>query len=263
VRMKKVVVVGNGMVGHRLCAKLRERAGSDAVALTAYGEEPRPAYDRVHLSSYFERGSAEDLQLAPRSWYAENDIRLRTGDRVVRVDRAARRVFTASGAVETYDELVLATGSSAFVPPSLEGIDKLGVFVYRTIEDLEAIAAYGAGRESGVVLGGGLLGLEAAKALMDLGLRTTVVLFQGNGTDGATTVFCKAWRDEYQLRFNVLIDPSRNVTSPCRERGQVPTRILVNDQGKVVLKEQGGGAGNSLAAIEALARCPDPRLSSN
>jgi nitrite reductase (NADH) large subunit len=173
--MKRVVVVGNGMVGYRLCAKLRERAGPESVALVVFGDEPRPAYDRVHLSAFFSGTSAEGLELAPRSWYQERSIDLRTGERVTRVDREAKRVYTASGASEAYDELVLATGSSPFVPDVLADVGKKGVFVYRTIEDLEAIAAYGATCSSGTVLGGGLLGLEAAKALLDLGLKTRVV----------------------------------------------------------------------------------------
>ena len=175
--MKKVVIVGNGMVGHRLCAKLRERAGPEALDIVVYGEEPWPAYDRVHLSSYFSGASADDLLLAPRCWYDERGIRLRSGDRVVRIDRGAKCVLTESGATESYDELVLATGSSPFVPGALVGVKTAGVFVYRTIEDLLAIAEYGATCRSGAVLGGGLLGLEAAKALMDMGLETTVVEF--------------------------------------------------------------------------------------
>ena len=175
--MKKAVIVGNGMVGHRLCAKLRERARPEELEVVVYGEEPWPAYDRVHLSSFFTGASAEDLFLAPRAWYAERHIRLVSGDRVVRIDRGAKRVHTASGAIESYDELVLATGSAPFVPRALADVKTRGVFVYRTIEDLVAIAEYGAGCRSGAVLGGGLLGLEAAKALLDLGLRTHVVEF--------------------------------------------------------------------------------------
>ena len=175
--MKKVVIVGNGMVGHRLCAKLRERAGPDALDIVVYGEEPRPAYDRVHLSSYFSGTSAEELSLAPRSWYEEQGILLRTDEAVVHIDRGERRVRTSTGRAESYDELVLATGSRPFVPAALEGAATPGVFVYRTIEDLEAIESYGVSCRRGAVLGGGLLGLEAAKALMDMGIETTVVEF--------------------------------------------------------------------------------------
>ncbi len=176
-RAKKVVIVGNGMVGHRLCAKLREAAHPEALGISVFGEEPRPAYDRVHLTSFFTGRSPEELQLAPPGWYEEHGVVLRTGERVVRIDRVAKMVVSQSGIEEGYDELVLATGSAPFVPAALEGVAQAGVFVYRTIEDLEAIRAYTAGRRSGVVIGGGLLGLEAAKALLDLGLRAIVVEF--------------------------------------------------------------------------------------
>lgn len=176
--MKKVVIVGNGMVGHRLCGKLREHGGPGRLQISVYGEEPRPAYDRVHLSSYFGGVGADGLLLSPRSWYEEREIRLKTAEPVTRIDRARKRVYTRSGATDEYDALVLATGSRAFVPPALQGADMPGVFVYRTIEDLEAISTYGHDCRTGVVLGGGLLGLEAAKALLDMGLRTTVVEFK-------------------------------------------------------------------------------------
>ena len=106
--MKKLIVVGNGMVGLKLCQKLRDRAGPDVLEIEVFGEEPRPAYDRVHLSSYFEGAGADALELAPRSWYSDNGIRLNTGEAVTDIDRVARSVFTSSGRVAEYDELVLA-----------------------------------------------------------------------------------------------------------------------------------------------------------
>ena len=164
------------MVGFKLCQKLRERAGPEELEITVYGEEPRPAYDRVHLSSYFSGKGADDLLMAPRSWYEEQHIALHTSERVEWIDRSAKRVGTKSGASCEYDELVLATGSSPFVP-DVVGSDLPGVFLYRTLEDLEAIEDYGFDCERGAVLGGGLLGLEAAKALLDMELDTTVVEF--------------------------------------------------------------------------------------
>lgn len=175
-RKKKLVVVGNGMVGFKLCQKLKEQAGPEELEITVYGEEPRPAYDRVHLSSYFSGKDADDLLMAPRSWYEEQHIALHTSERVEWIDRSAKRVGTKSGASCEYDELVLATGSSPFVP-DVVGSDLPGVFLYRTIGDLEAIEYYGFDCERGAVLGGGLLGLEAAKALLDMELDTTVVEF--------------------------------------------------------------------------------------
>jgi nitrite reductase (NADH) large subunit len=171
---KSIIVVGNGMVGHRFCALLRESRGGDSHRVVVLGGEPRPAYDRVHLTEYFSGKSAEDLELAPRRWYRDNDIEIYVGEEVTRIDRAGKRVYSSRDREFSYDHLVLATGSSPFVPP-LPGIDRSGVFVYRTIEDLDAIRAHAASSHTAAVIGGGLLGLEAAKALYDLGLTTHVV----------------------------------------------------------------------------------------
>src|SRR5687768_2021015 len=172
--MSRVIVVGNGMVGFKFCEKLRSRSKEHEIIV--YGEEPRPAYDRVHLSSYFSGSTAEDLLMAPASWYVENNVELFTSELVIEVNRESKTVKTHTGKVDRYDYLVLATGSSAFVP-SVEGVERHGVFVYRTIEDLNQIIDYGKKIKKAAVLGGGLLGLEAAKALLDLGLETHVVEF--------------------------------------------------------------------------------------
>lgn len=173
----RVVVVGNGMVGYKFCEKLVAKSkGDNRFHITVFGEEPRPAYDRVHLSAYFSGASVEDLTLAPAAWYADNNIKLLTGECVVKIDRAAQTIATHSGLVVPYDTLVMATGSAAFVPP-VPGVEKDGVFVYRTIEDLDAMMSYAKTATKAVVIGGGLLGLEAAKATLDLGLETHVVEF--------------------------------------------------------------------------------------
>ncbi|GGF28340.1 nitrite reductase large subunit NirB [Hymenobacter cavernae] len=168
-----VVVIGNGMVGYKFCEKLL--AKSTAFNLVVFGEEPRVAYDRVHLSEYFGGKTADDLLMAPQQWYHDNHITLHLGDPVQEIDRASQTVHSRRGLVQPYDYLVLATGSSAFVP-DIPGVEKEGVMVYRTIEDLEEIKAYAATAKSGAVLGGGLLGLEAAKALLDLGVAETHVV---------------------------------------------------------------------------------------
>src|SRR5262245_59255746 len=171
----KVVVVGNGMVGHRFLERLAAREDAGRFAVTVIGEEPRRAYDRVNLSALFDGKSAEDLSLGAPDLYERAGFRVVAGDAVAGVDRAAATVTTASGLVLAYDTLVLATGSAPFVPP-LPGRDTPGCFVYRTIDDLEAIQAWaGARARTGVVLGGGLLGLEAANALRNLGLEVAVV----------------------------------------------------------------------------------------
>jgi nitrite reductase (NADH) large subunit len=172
--MARIIVVGNGMVGYKFCEKLRSR--SKDVEIVVYGEEPRPAYDRVHLSSYFSGSTADDLLMAPLSWYTENNVVLHTGELVTEIDRTGKTIKTHTGRVDAYDYLVLATGSSPFVP-TIEGVERHGVFVYRTIEDLNQIIDYAKKSKSGAVMGGGLLGLEAAKALLDLGLETHVVEF--------------------------------------------------------------------------------------
>ena len=171
---ERLIVIGNGMVGHRFCERLVELGALDRFEVTVYGEEPRPAYDRVHLSSFFETLSADPLALTTREWYSTHGVRLVTANRIVNLDLGQREITDSAGSVSGYDRLVLATGSAPFVPP-MPGVDLNGVFVYRTIEDLEAMLAYSQQSRRAVVLGGGLLGLEAAKAAMDMQLETTVV----------------------------------------------------------------------------------------
>ena len=166
---RQVVVVGNGMVGHRF---VELAAAIPGVAITVLGEEPRAAYDRVHLSNYFAGASASDLALPA----APSTATVRVGERVTAIDRESKTVCTDRGRRIGYDTLVLATGSYPFVPP-IDGRDLPHCHVYRTIEDLDAIAASGAGAEVGVVVGGGLLGLEAANALTNMALATHVVEF--------------------------------------------------------------------------------------
>ncbi len=176
--MQTIIVVGNGMVGYKFCEKFVAQADNGKYKLLVFGEEPRVAYDRVHLSEFFEDGDAERLSLAPRSWYEENGIELYTNERVSDIHKTAKTVTTSNDRTFTYDQLVLATGSVPFVPP-IRGVEKKGVFVYRTIGDLEETLAYADTIKGGkaAILGGGLLGLEAAKAVMDMGLEPHVVEF--------------------------------------------------------------------------------------
>lgn len=172
---KKIVVVGNGMVGYKFCEKLIAKDTGKSFELVVFGEEPRVAYDRVHLSEYFGQKTIEELTMAPLSWYAENNIRIHLSDPVMDIDRDTKTVRSHHGIVESYDYLVLATGSAPFVPP-IPGVEKDGVFVYRTIEDLDMMKDHAKKSKRGAVIGGGLLGLEAAKALLDLGIRDTHVI---------------------------------------------------------------------------------------
>src|SRR6201996_727011 len=170
-----VVVVGHGMVGHKLLESLVDDARC-ALHITVLCEEPRPAYDRVHLSEFFSGKSAEDLSLVKPGFFERENVLLKLNAKAVAVDRAARTVSISTGETLSYDKLVLATGSSPFVPP-IKGNDRRDCFVYRTIEDLEAMQACGVRAKTGVVVGGGLLGLECAKALRDMGLAAHVVEF--------------------------------------------------------------------------------------
>ncbi len=171
-----LIVIGNGMVGHNLLEKLVEKGLQHSCRIIVFGEEPRPAYDRVHLSEYFGGRSAQDLSLVQEGFFATHDIDLRLNNRISAIDRVRKCVIDSAGHETPYDWLVMATGSYAFVPP-IEGREREACLVYRTIEDLEAIKHWAGQSRVGVVVGGGLLGLEAANALKQLGLETHVVEF--------------------------------------------------------------------------------------
>lgn len=173
---KNLVVVGNGMVGHKFLELMVQKDVSQEWNLVTFCEEPRVAYDRVNLSGYFSGKTAADLTLVEPGYYQENNINIHIGDRIIAIDRDNKKVRSANGAEIKYDKLILATGSYPFVPP-IKGNDSPGTFVYRTIEDLENMEAYGKQSQVGVVVGGGLLGLECANALKSMGLETHVVEF--------------------------------------------------------------------------------------
>jgi nitrite reductase (NADH) large subunit len=169
--MKNLVVVGNGMVGQRFVEAVRSRDTAGEWRVTVLAEEGRAAYDRVRLSAFFDGVSPEELSLHT----PDDEVDLRLGEPVVGVDRDRRVAVTGAGEYP-YDALVLATGSYPFVPP-IDGRDLSGVFVYRTLDDLEAIRDFAKGKRTGAVIGGGLLGLEAANALRLLDLSTHVIEF--------------------------------------------------------------------------------------
>ncbi|MDV2484690.1 nitrite reductase large subunit NirB [Acinetobacter towneri] len=171
----KILMIGHGMVGHKFIESVLEQAGDD-IELTILAEEPHLAYDRVHLTEYFSGKSVKDLSLCRSDFADAYGIDLRLNTKAVEIDQLHKTVTTSQGDVLSFDKLILATGSYAFVPPIL-GNDRQNCFVYRTIEDLDAIRAASLNAKTGVVIGGGLLGLEAAKALRDLNLETHVVEF--------------------------------------------------------------------------------------
>ncbi|WP_016955419.1 nitrite reductase large subunit NirB [Catenovulum agarivorans] len=173
---QKIIVVGNGMVGHKFIENMIEHPDYDQYEVVTFSEEPRLAYDRVQLSYYFAGKTVDELMLTSPDYYDENGVRFIVSDKVVNIDHANKKVVTASGREESYDKLILATGSYPFVPP-IPGKDQEHCLVYRTIEDLEGMTASAKVSKVGVVVGGGLLGLEAANALKNLGLETHVVEF--------------------------------------------------------------------------------------
>ena len=175
-KRKTLVVVGHGMVGHRLVELAVETGLVDDWDVVVHAAEDVPAYDRVGLSSWFRGTTADELCLVADGFFDHPALDLRLADGVVAVDVEARTVTAQSGRTTAYDALVLATGSTAFVPP-VPGATGPGRFVYRTLDDLAQIKAAAQGKRTGAVVGGGLLGLEAADALRSLGLETTVVEF--------------------------------------------------------------------------------------
>lgn len=173
----RIVVVGNGMVGHQFVESIQEKMTDQPAEIIVFGEENRIAYDRVHLSEYFETRNGDALSLSSIQAYEKMNVELHLNEKIVSIDKSAKAIKSSNGATINYDKLILATGSTPFVPP-IPGNDRENCFVYRTIEDLDLITkAAESGAKSGVVIGGGLLGLEAAKALKDLGLNTHVVEF--------------------------------------------------------------------------------------
>lgn len=172
----KLVVIGNGMVGHRYIEDLVEKTDASQYEITVFCEEPRVAYDRVHLSSYFSHHTADELSLVKEGFYEKHGINMLIGERAINVNREKNIVYSSTGREIQYDKLIMATGSFPFVPP-IKGRESKDCFVYRTIEDLKAIEACAKKSKVGVVIGGGLLGLEAAGALKALGVETHVVEF--------------------------------------------------------------------------------------
>jgi len=174
--LTRLAIIGNGMVGHHLIQTMADQGIIDQYAITLFCEEPTLAYDRVNLTKYLSGSSADDLSLGKMTDYEAWGLDVKLGVTVNNIDLASRCVTASDDSQTVYDKLVLATGSYPFVPP-VPGHDNDACFVYRTLADLDAIEAAAKTAQSGVVVGGGLLGLEAAKALVDLGLTTHVVEF--------------------------------------------------------------------------------------
>ncbi len=174
-KSETLVIVGNGMVGHHCVEQLIARDALERYQIHVFGEEHQRAYDRVHLSEYFGGRDADALALCDAGWYADHGVQLHLGVQVLEIDRARQEILTTQGR-QPYDRLILATGSYPFVPP-IAGAEGNAQLLYRTLDDLDQIRVAAVGARRGVVIGGGLLGLEAANALKSLGLEAHVVEF--------------------------------------------------------------------------------------
>jgi nitrite reductase (NADH) large subunit len=177
---QRLAIIGNGMAAGRLLDELARRNAAAVSDITVFGEEPHGCYNRILLGRVLSGSHADEITLKSPDWYAAHGITLRAGTRVDRLDTVARRLVTAGGEAVPYDAVVFATGSAPLVPP-IDGLKlpggkpKPGVFAFRTVDDCAAMRAYARPAAGAVVVGGGLLGLEAAKALCDLGLHVTVL----------------------------------------------------------------------------------------
>ncbi|PKC74620.1 hypothetical protein RhiirA1_529452 [Rhizophagus irregularis] len=171
---RTVVVCGLGMVALSFIEKLLKYDTKHQFRVEVFCEEAQVAYNRVGLTQFFSHREEERMLMQPLSWYSENDVTVHINEKATYIDTTTKCVISENGLSVSYDTCMLATGSYPFVPP-IPGWDKTGVFVYRTINDLNEIINYGKKSKRGAVIGGGLLGLEAAKALMDLGLDVTIV----------------------------------------------------------------------------------------
>jgi nitrite reductase (NADH) large subunit len=224
---KNLIVIGNGMVGHKF---LELMVSSDATKhwnLITFCEEPRVAYDRVNLSGFFSGKTAGDLSLVAPGFYHENDIKIHIGDKAVAINREQKIVSSANGLEVPYDKIVLATGSYPFVPP-IKGKDATGTFVYRTIDDLEAMSDYAKNCRIGVVIGGGLLGLECANALQNMGLKTHVVEFASRLMPVQVDEIGGAILRSKIEELGVSVHTSKSTTEIVSEDGKV-TKMLFAD----------------------------------
>jgi nitrite reductase (NADH) large subunit len=178
---ERLVIIGNGMAGARLAEEVRSRDAGKSFDIVMFGEERYGNYNRILLSGVLAgTHDPQDIFINPLDWYTENDVRVHLGERAVSIDRGLRTVTGENGTVERYDRLVFATGSSAFVPPvkgifASDGALRDGVSVFRTLDDCDKITRDAEKSERAIVIGGGLLGLEAARGLLGKDVEVHVV----------------------------------------------------------------------------------------
>ena len=225
----KLVMVGNGMAGVRTLEELLKIA-PDLYDVSVFGAEPHPNYNRILLSPVLAgEQTLDEIVLNPLSWYEENNIKLHLGKKVVEVDRNKRIVKAADGTEEPYDRLLIATGSNPFILP-VPGKDLEGVIAYRDIADTNTMIDAAARFKHAVVIGGGLLGLEAANGLMLRGMQVTVVHIM-------------PWLMERQLDDNA----GKLLQKSLEDRG---LKFMIGAQTKALIGDQDGGKGGRVMAVQ-------------
>ncbi|WP_194542162.1 nitrite reductase large subunit NirB [Paenibacillus sp. JZ16] len=213
-RRKKLLVVGNGMAGIR-CVEEILKLDPELFDITIFGAEPRPNYNRILLSKVLQgEHSLQDIILNDWSWYELHGIRLLAGETVCHIDIKSRAVETVSGIRETYDALILATGSSPYIPP-ITGADKEGVISFRTVDDCTKMTEMSKMYTKAAVIGGGLLGLEAARGLLHLGMDTQVVhnapYIMNRQLDRTASMMLQRELEAQGMQFNLAKDTTRIV----------------------------------------------------
>jgi len=225
---QNLVVIGNGMAGVRAVEEILQRGGRDQFNITIFGDEPYGNYNRILLSNVLNgTQEEEDIFLNPLQWYRENGITLHAGVRADSILRKTKCVLGCDGKIEPYDKLIIATGSSSYIPP-FEGLTlpdgsyKPGVFVFRTLDDCREIAGYAEGRGRAAVIGGGLLGLEAARGLQNFGVEVDVIhrnaYLMDRQLDPPAAKILKATIEKMDIRVHVSKD-TRAVLGDDRVKG--------------------------------------------
>ncbi len=216
---QRLVVIGNGMAGARTVEEILARGGADMFDIAMFGDEPTGNYNRILLSNVLNGSYAEEeIFLNPLGWYEENNITLLAGLRASGLLRRAKLVYGEDGHAEPYDKLIIATGSRPFIPPMEgttipDGSFKSGVFVFRTLDDCREIAAYAKGKKKAAVIGGGLLGLEAARGLQNFGLEVTVVHLGGHLMEAQLDPSAGAILNGSMEKLGVKVLLKRNTTA--------------------------------------------------
>jgi len=234
----RLIVVGNGMAGVRAIEEILSRSGGQLFDITVFGDEPYGNYNRILLSNVLAgTDDTAEIYLNPKDWYTDNDVDLRAGVRVVRIDRFARVVHADDGTSMRYDRLIIATGSRSFFPP-MEGmwVDNKtltgGVFGFRSLDDCSAMLEYAKGKTKAAVIGGGLLGLEAARGLQNRGLEVDVVhatptLMNAQLDDAAGAILRRSVE-----KIGINVHTEKRTTGVLSENGSV-TGLVFSDGSEI------------------------------